>query len=206
MIMVVQTPKLKVNNKRGDYMKRVFRYNGKDSVMQLAKTLKQVSGDNPVFFCVGSEKSVIDSLGPKIGTHLKKRSDGKLVVYGIQGDAITALNVQKAYRAVKHIHPTSKIIVIDAALGDSTGTIRVENDGIRPGSGTGKDLGIIGDEGIICTFRRSHFTYREDNILFMGDEDNIFVTQSMRNKYNRLNKYVNTAVDTIANAILLAAA
>ncbi len=188
-------------------MKRVFKYKGKDTVTQLAQTLTQIAGDNPVYFCVGSELSVIDSLGPKIGTRLKELSNGKLIVYGIKGAAITACNVQKAYRAVKHIHPTSKIIVIDAALGDNTGTIRVNNGGVCPGSGVGKNLGKIGDEGIICSFKRRPGSCFADYELCMRDENDIFITpQTIKNTYNRLNKYVNTAVDTIANAILLASA
>lgn len=187
-------------------MRRVFRYNDNDSVMQLAKTLKQVAGKNPVFFCVGSDLSLHDSLGPKVGTRLKERSNGSLTVYGIEGYTINAKNVVTAYKSVRRLHPKSKIIVIDASVDDRKGTIRVKNDGIRPGSGCGKNLGKIGNLGIMCsTAVRGRIVVEELDFMNSSDRDSIFF-QEPTARLKRLQQLVNNAADTIAEAILLAAA
>lgn len=191
-------------------MKKVFRYNGKDSVTQLANTLKKVTGNNPVFFCIGSDKLVFDSLGPKVGTRLKERSNGSIIVYGVEGETINALNVQKAYGAVRYAHPKSKIIAIDAALGNDTGMIRINGGGVRPGSGVGKDLGVVGDESIICTFGESIPKTCKVLQLFIGLMENLNVLDSRYYeklaRYKRIEEFVDTAADTIADAILLASA
>lgn len=67
-------------------MKRVFWYNGKENVTQLAETLRQVAGENTVYVCLGSDKILIESIGPKVGTRIKARSNGSIIVYGIEGD------------------------------------------------------------------------------------------------------------------------
>ena len=178
--------------------------NGKDLTEKLAKKLKEKSGENPVYFCVGSDLSLMDSLGPRIGSRLKEKSGEKLNVYGVQGATINALNVKKAYRAVKYLHPQSKIIVIDAATGDNTNEIRFKNCGIRPGAGSGKDLGVVGDIGILCTFGD------EFDVRIPNDEsfiyNNIFVDEDEKEMFGRLKSRVNAAVEIISDAILLSAA
>lgn len=187
-------------------MKKVFRNNGKDSVTQLAQTLKQLVGNNPVYFCVGSDLSVCDSLGPKVGTRLKERSNGLITVYGMEGYTINAKNVQTAYKAVRRLHPKSKIIVIDASVDDRKGTIRVKTDGIRPGSGCGKNLGKMGNLGIMCsTAVRGRIVVEELDFMNSSDRESIFF-QEPTARLKRLQQFVNNAADTIADAILLASA
>ena len=188
-------------------MKKVFRYNGKDTTVQLAETLKQLAGDNPVYFCVGSDLALGDSLGPKIGTRLKERSNSALVVYGMEGYTINAKNVQTAYKAVRRLHPNSKVIVIDASVDNRKGTIRVKTGGIRPGSGCGKNLGKIGNYGIMCsTGIRGRLAVEEvDFMMSSCDHDSIFF-QEPTARLKRYQTFINTAADTIADAILLASA
>jgi putative sporulation protein YyaC len=53
---------------------------------------------------------------------------------------------------VKRIHPNSKILVVDAALGKSSeiGYVKVLDGGIKPGLGVKKDLPLMGDCSIIA--------------------------------------------------------
>ena len=166
-------------------MKSVFKSYGQDDVKNFAAAIKQEAGDNPVYFCVGSDKVLIDSLGPKVGTRVRDRSNGSVVVYGVEGDTIMARNVQKAYRAVRYLHPSSKIIVIDAAIGPNIGEVKMV-ECVRPGSGVGKRLGTMGNRGILCTTGERLFYFCND--------------------YEEINRRVNDAADFIANAILLASA
>lgn len=191
-------------------MKSYFRYNDKDSVENLAQALKPVVGENPVYFCMGSDKLVFDRIGPKVGTRLKERSNGSIIVYGVEGDAINARNAQKAYRAVKHLHPNSKIIAIDGALGNDTGTIRIKRSGIRPASRDGKDFGLIGDESVICTIFKDCPKMCKvletviDLLENLNVHDSVYYERLAR--YKRIEEFVNAAADTIADAILLASA
>ena len=167
-------------------LKSQIRYDDKSSVGYFAMALKRVIGKDPVFFCIGSDKCVFDSLGPKVGTRLKERAKGSVIVYGVEGDTIMAKNLRKAYRAVRSVHPTSTIVAIDAAVGDDVGFIRIIDRGIRPGAGAGKDLGIVGNESILCITTKRPMYFVDD--------------------YDEIERLVNCAADTIANAILLAVA
>lgn len=165
-------------------LKSVFKYDEESSLAHLANEIKQVADHNSVYFCIGSDKYAFDCLGPKVGTRLKERSNGSVIVYGIEGDTIMARNLQKAYRAIKYVHPSSKIIAIDAAIGQKIGEIQFFHGGIRPGFGAGKNLGIVGDESITCITTHQP--------MYLYDDHDAIV------------KFVEKAADIIANAILLA--
>lgn len=104
----------------------------------------------PIIVCIGSDLVLGDSLGPLIGTFLKKHNV-KSYVYGTLNFPITSKEVEYAKIYLKQMHPNSIIIAIDAAVGDpnDVGLIRVQNRGIKPGLGVDKDLSEIGDVGII---------------------------------------------------------
>ena len=108
------------------------------------------SNKKPIIVCIGSDLVLGDSLGPLIGTFLKK--DGvKSYVYGTLNFPITSKEVEYARTYLKQMHPDSMIIAIDAAVGEpnDVGLIRVQNKGIKPGLGVNKDLSEVGDVGII---------------------------------------------------------
>ena len=104
----------------------------------------------PIIVCIGSDLVLGDSLGPLIGTLLKK-NDVKSYVYGTLNFPITSKEVEYARTYLRQMHPDSIIIAIDAAVGEANdvGIIRVQNKGIKPGLGVNKDLSEIGDIGII---------------------------------------------------------
>ena len=104
----------------------------------------------PIIVCIGSDLVLGDSLGPLIGTLLKKK-DVKSYVYGTLNFPITSKEVEYARTYLRQMHPDSIIIAIDAAVGDpnDVGLIRIQNKGIKPGLGVNKDLNEIGDLGII---------------------------------------------------------
>ena len=107
-------------------------------------------GKKPIFVCVGSDLVLGDSLGPLVGTLLKKKKLGAFV-YGTLNMPITAKEVEYAKTYIKQMHPSSVIVAIDAAVGnaDDVGLIRVLGKGLKPGLGVDKNLGMIGDLSII---------------------------------------------------------
>ncbi|MBR1983382.1 MAG: spore protease YyaC [Clostridia bacterium] len=104
----------------------------------------------PLAVCIGSDLVLGDSLGPLVGTLLKKKS-ANLYVYGTLNQPITAKDVCVARNELKQLHPNTFSIAIDASIGeaDDVGLIKVINKGLKPGLGVNKKLGVIGDVSII---------------------------------------------------------
>lgn len=104
----------------------------------------------PILICVGSDMILGDSLGPLVGTMLKRKKISSYI-YGTLNYPITAKEVEYAKTYIKQMHPSSIAIAIDAAVGnnDDVGLIRVVNRGLKPGMGVDKNLGVIGDISII---------------------------------------------------------
>jgi len=130
----------------------VFNCNNKNSLYGLCDGLTLVyNTPNPVILCVGSDLVIGDSLGPIVGSEIYKKLKGKAYVYGTLDNPITAKEINLVSGLVKKLHPKSKILVIDAAVGDKddVGLIKLTDDGIKPGLGVLKNLNKIGDVSII---------------------------------------------------------
>lgn len=111
---------------------------------------------SPVFVCIGSDRVTGDSLGPLIGSFLKKSVKKGVPVYGTLETPIHALNLEDTCALIRRKHPGNTVIAIDASLGspDHQGYITVGRGSILPGAGVDKELGAIGDifiTGIIGT-------------------------------------------------------
>lgn len=106
--------------------------------------------NKPILICIGSDLVLGDSLGPLVGTLLKKRN-ARPYIYGTLNFPITAKEIEYARTYLKQMHPNSVTIAIDAAVGDpdDVGLIRVVNSGLKPGLGVNKKLGTVGDISVI---------------------------------------------------------
>lgn len=106
--------------------------------------------ENIVIICVGTDRSTGDSLGPLVGTLLRKRRKIKRIarVLGWLDYPVHAKNMDFFLRTLKK--DKSLIIAIDAALGriESIGKIHMYEGSLCPGSGVGKNLQEIGDISI----------------------------------------------------------
>lgn len=118
----------------------------------IAQAIAECNTENklPIIVCVGSDLVLGDSLGPLTGTFLKQK-DCNAYIYGTLNLTVSAREVNYAKNELKKMHPNSFVIAIDAAVGKSEdiGIIRVINEGLRPGKGVDKDLGVLGDLSII---------------------------------------------------------
>ena len=104
-----------------------------------------INSYNVVFFCIGSDRSTGDSLGPLVGSFLKDK--GYSNVMGTLDEPIHAQNLEDK---INEIPKNKKVIVIDASLGmnKDIGKIFVNSGGLEPGIGVGKNLTVIGDYSI----------------------------------------------------------
>ena len=105
----------------------------------------------PVIVCIGSDLAIGDSLGPLLGTFLQEKLQGKAYVYGTLTSPVTAKEAGIVSNTIKQLHPSSKILAIDAGVGDKSdvGLVKVIDYGIKPGLGVNKKLPTIGDASII---------------------------------------------------------
>ena len=104
----------------------------------------------PIIICIGSDLVLGDSLGPLVGTLLKKKNV-RSYIYGTLNYPVTAKEVEYARTYLRQMHPNSVLIAVDAAIGnsDDIGLIKVLNKGLKPGLGVDKNLGEVGDLSII---------------------------------------------------------
>ena len=118
----------------------------------ICQALSQYNQKNlyPILICIGSDIVLGDSLGPLVGTMLKKKN-ARPFIYGTLNYPVTAKEVAYARTYLKQMHPNSVSIAIDAAVGDAddVGLIRVVNGGLKPGLGVNKNLGVVGDVSIV---------------------------------------------------------
>lgn len=121
------------------------------------------NGDKPVILCIGTDAAIGDSLGPIVGTMLKKAKIDAFV-YGTLSAAITAKEISKIKSFIKLAHTNSKLLVIDAAIGESAdiGKIKVMPSAIKPGLGANKNLPSLGDVtiiGIVAEKSRANYAF-----------------------------------------------
>ena len=121
-------------------------------------------GRKPVFVCIGSDRVTGDSLGPIIGSELKKTFKKSIPVYGTLEMPIHALNLSYTLTTIKAHHKNHILIAIDASLGtkEHQGYITMGKGSLSPGAGVDKDLESVGDifiTGIVgISGRFSHLT------------------------------------------------
>lgn len=117
---------------------------------KLALEINTHLDNNTVIVCIGTDKCIGDCLGPLVGSILIDNSFN-LPVYGTLDSPIHALNINKRLEKIYSEHPNSKIIGIDACLGneEDIGQVRIRNYAVHPGKGVGKTLPEVGGASII---------------------------------------------------------
>lgn len=135
-------------------------------MMALNQCLKELTAP-PVILCIGSDLAVGDSLGPVTGTMLRRKGEFVGYVYGTLKNPVTAKEVKYVDSFLRKTHPGSKIIAVDAAVGDENdvGLIKVIDAPLKPGSGANKRLGRVGDISVLgIVARKSAFSYSLINL------------------------------------------
>lgn len=104
---------------------------------------------NSAIVCIGTDKCIVDSLGPLTGTMLSKENLS-IDIYGTLDKPVHALNINDYLKTIKKRN-YDKIIAIDACLSNKKGqgVIEVREGAITPGKGIGKMLPEIGNISII---------------------------------------------------------
>lgn len=104
---------------------------------------------NSAIVCIGTDKCIIDSLGPLIGTMLMKENLA-IDIYGTLDKPVHAVNINEYVKIIKSKN-YDNVLAIDACLSSkkNQGIIEVRKGSITPGKGIGKLLPEIGDFSIV---------------------------------------------------------
>ncbi len=83
-----------------------------------------------IVLCIGTDKSISDSLGPFCGMFLKRSCD--LPVFGTLDKPVHRENLSFTMDVIRLLHPRHTVLAIDAAYGmrEDSGSVMLINDGI----------------------------------------------------------------------------
>ncbi|WP_029689012.1 spore protease YyaC [Thermoanaerobacter sp. A7A] len=128
-----------------------LKYDDSNAIYFISNFLSTYLSPNSIFLCIGTDKFISDSLGPIVGNLLSKSLPPTYFVYGNLKSPIHAMNLEENMKYIKKKHPKSKIIAIDASLGEkeSIGKISIKKAPLYPGKGVGKMLPPVGDISIV---------------------------------------------------------
>ncbi|NLJ59261.1 MAG: spore protease YyaC [Tissierellia bacterium] len=157
--------------------------------------------DDAAIVCIGTDKCIVDSLGPLTGTLLMK-GNIKADIYGTLDKPVHAMNIHDYVRKIKKKN-YGRIIAIDACLSNkkNQGIIEVREGSISPGKGIGKLLPEIGDLSIIgivdSNHKEFHDLVQETRLSLIYNMAEI-ISQGLLNAYNmRTESYDQASISRI---------
>ncbi|WMM24749.1 spore protease YyaC [Tissierella sp. MB52-C2] len=105
-----------------------------------------------IIFCIGTDRSTGDSLGPLVGHKLEPiiKNYSNVHLMGTLENPIHAKNLEETLDKVKKDYNNPFIIAIDSSLGrlERVGHLSIKNSPLRPGAGVNKSLPPVGDISI----------------------------------------------------------
>lgn len=158
--------------------KRFTRFN----ISGIKEELEKVITHNTIIVCIGTPRVLGDSIGPLIGTY---------------DEPVHALNIYEKIKYIKKKYGNSHILAIDACI--STGEAKlynviIQNEGIKPGAGCGKDLPIIGDHCIKIITGKTANNLEKGNYKILFEQANL-IAKTLNNIYNQKLKEVEQYED-----------
>lgn len=114
-------------------------------IRSLVREVKPV-GSEIIVFCIGSDRSTGDSLGPLTGSKLQSMHRYPHV-YGTLDEPVHATNLQETLEALRAQYENPFLIAVDACLGrlDSVGCVTIGKGALKPGAAVKKELPAVGD-------------------------------------------------------------
>ncbi|MBO8172161.1 MAG: spore protease YyaC [Bacillaceae bacterium] len=99
-----------------------------------------------IALCIGTDRSTGDSLGPLVGTNLKKIHLPNFHVYGTLDHPVHAVNLQETMDLIQSEYDRPLVLAVDACLGkySNVGKISIHSGPLKPGAGVNKQLPEVG--------------------------------------------------------------
>lgn len=103
-----------------------------------------------IFFCIGTDRSTGDALGPLIGYKLRYFSKNNFYIYGTLENPIHAKNMDHILNEINSKFQNPYIIAIDSCLGsiNNIGKIFIQKKALIPGLALNKHLSPVGEMSI----------------------------------------------------------
>ena len=123
--------------------------------MEYAKILKRkinVSKEETIFVCIGTNRVIWDSIGPYVGSYLKKKIGQKYVIGDLKSNICCKEDFLYYYPKIKN----KFIVAIDSAIAENElqGEIFITENPIVMGLGVSQYKGIIGNIGIKASINK----------------------------------------------------
>lgn len=135
---------------KGGYSMRFF-LESERAKKEFAMMLASKMDDSiPTFVCIGSDRVVSDMVAPLVAEMLVKNRI-EAYVYGRLNNPIVSSNLNSAMRYIEGKHKDSKIIVIDAGVGNLSdiGSVKLNSCGCVPAGVYGANVRVYGDISIM---------------------------------------------------------
>jgi putative sporulation protein YyaC len=169
----------------------------------LSDRLFQILGQIPIhqpliIICVGTDRSTGDSLGPLVGTYLKKHTLNGLHLYGTLDQPVHAVNLKDTLDSIQQHYHNPFIIAVDACLGQlsSVGCIQIGNGPVKPGAGVNKDLPPVGDmhiTGIVNVGGFMEYFVLQNTRLSLVVNMAEVIAQSFQVALSNINRFASTS-------------
>jgi len=172
-------------------------YREADALPVLTEALESIinkSALEPIFFCIGSDRHLLDSFGPLTGSMINEHYPDA-VVCGTLDEPLHARNLPIRVMAAKREHPSCIEIAIDASLGkyDEIGVINLRQGPLLPGKALAHRLPPVGHyalTGVVGAYRekagnRAHDPVGLANIYHLSQLVSTAIVQCCRNMTNR---------------------
>lgn len=119
----------------------------------LSPLLLHKKGQAIVLVCIGTDRSIGDSLGPIIGSKLIEKNISSFHIFGTLDEPVHALNLSDTLVHINKTFCNPFIIGIDASLGNerNIGSITLAKGPIYPGAALNKNLPPVGNIHITGT-------------------------------------------------------
>lgn len=145
---------------------------------------------NIIFFCIGTDRSTGDALGPLTGSYLTELKTFPFPIIGTLETPLHALNLEQAISETKLNHPDAFIVAIDACLGKSSsiGQFLFQEGSLQPGQAVGKNLPAIGDasiKGIVNVAGFMEQSVLQSTRLYLSFEMSRILARALQLAYSR---------------------
>ena len=104
------------------------------------------SESKPLILCIGSDRHLLDSLGPLTGTMLQETAPG-LEVIGTLQNPVHARNMVPVLKKLEQLNPGRVVIAVDASVGNQNeiGLLQLRPGSLAPGKALARNLPAVGD-------------------------------------------------------------
>ncbi len=106
--------------------------------------MKRQKKKEVLFFCIGTDRSTGDSLGPLVGHKLQNTG---VRVIGTLEQPVHALNMEESIDRMRRFCRDAVVVAVDASVGnpDHIGYVTLGRGSLKPGLGVRKNLEAVGD-------------------------------------------------------------